>query len=199
MTRSICSFPDCGRIVHSGGLCKSHDQQKRRGGPVVALRPAGGSIPRDEAFWSYVDKSGDCWEWTAYRAADGYGRFGSGGKFGPKILTHRFSWELCRGPIPDGMFLDHICHNRGCVNPDHLRLATPKQNAENLRGASRDSRTGVRGVTWDRKNKKYRVLVGHNRRTIHGGRYADLEEAAEAARQLRLSLFTHSDLDRKSA
>ena len=34
--------------------------------------------------------------------------------------AHRVAWELIRGPIPEGLVLDHLCRTSACVNPDHL-------------------------------------------------------------------------------
>lgn len=49
-------------------------------------------------FWSKVQKGDGCWEWTG-STRGGYGRF----TFGVMAMgTHRFSWELTHGPIPDG-------------------------------------------------------------------------------------------------
>jgi hypothetical protein len=40
--------------------------------------------------------------------------------------------ELFVGPIPEGLVIDHLCRNRGCINPTHME---PVTNAENvLRG-----------------------------------------------------------------
>lgn len=44
-------------------------------------------------------------------------------------MAHRVVWRLLRGPIPEGMVLDHMCRNRACVNPAHLRVFTRQQNA----------------------------------------------------------------------
>src|SRR5690606_23749869 len=135
-----------------------------------------------------------CWIWTATTTWNGYGQVWRDGRM---IRPHRATYELYRGTVPPGMFLDHTCHTRNCVNPEHLRIVTHKQNLENLSGARRDSRSGVRGVRWRKDIGRWRVEVKHNGRRHHGGYFDDLDEAAEAARQLRLKLFPHNDADRK--
>ncbi len=50
------------------------------------------------------------------------------------MLAHRFSYELANGPIPEGLQIDHLCRNRGCVRPDHMEAVTPRVNY--LRGDS---------------------------------------------------------------
>lgn len=42
--------------------------------------------------------------------------------------AHRVAWELERGPVPNGLVLDHICRVRSCINPDHLRAITFREN-----------------------------------------------------------------------
>ena len=66
-----------------------------------------------------------CWMWTAYKDPCGYGRFEAAGR---SKAAHRVAYELMIGPIPDGLCIDHICRTRGCVNPDHLRAVTAKEN-----------------------------------------------------------------------
>jgi hypothetical protein len=81
-----------------------------------------------ERFWSKVNKYGPngCWLWTASIAPNGYGHFYRGTTGGR--VAHRFAYELLVGPIPEGLQLDHLCSNRGCVNPDHLEPVTAAIN-----------------------------------------------------------------------
>ncbi len=80
-----------------------------------------GRRAREVDFWSHVDATGDCWEWTAYRNPAGYGHF-------TKKYAHRVAYETLVGPIPAGLQIDHLCRNTSCVNPDHLEPVTPREN-----------------------------------------------------------------------
>lgn len=82
-------------------------------------------------FWSKVSKGNGCWEWVgtvSNRHGYGYFHVQVAGK-SVKVQAHRRSYELTVGPIPDGLVLDHLCRNRSCVNPAHLR---PISNRENV-------------------------------------------------------------------
>ena len=82
-----------------------------------------------ERFTSKIHFKPGCWEWTAHHHLGGYGRLRLGGRM---VMAHRFAYELWVGPIPDGLGLDHLCRNRGCVNPAHLEPVTHRTNV--LRG-----------------------------------------------------------------
>jgi len=151
------------------------------------------TTPNDIArFWVKVDKSGDCWLWTAATVRK-YGMFAvlvDGKKRMRK--AHRISFELANGPIPTGGVIDHVCHHEACVNPDHLRVTTVKQNAENRAGANKGTKSGVRGVHWHSPSGRWRVVIGHKSKQVFGGSFSNIEAASIAARELRLRLFTHS-------
>jgi hypothetical protein len=72
-----------------------------------------------------------CWEWARKKNRDGYGRFIYNHK---TVMAHRFAYEYFVGSIASDKEMDHLCRNRGCVNPMHLEQVTQRINA--LRGIS---------------------------------------------------------------
>jgi hypothetical protein len=96
-----------------------------------------------ELFWLKVDKShpSGCWQWTASRKERGYGQFMHHGKM---YRAHRLAWILTNGQPPADKELAHSCHNKLCVNPSHMRLASHAENmAESV--AARRHAFGERG------------------------------------------------------
>lgn len=83
-------------------------------------------------FWAKVDKSGDCWLWTAGKVTRGYGAFHIKDK---QIRAHRASMIIEHGGIPDGKWVLHKCNVRACVRPDHLYFGTPQDNSNDMKKA----------------------------------------------------------------
>ena len=84
-------------------------------------------ISLEESFWSKVcilDNS-DCWNWIMSKDREGYGRF----VFRKvEYRSHRISWYLFNGSLPDNKLVLHKCDNKSCVNPNHLYCGTHQDN-----------------------------------------------------------------------
>lgn len=177
-----CLAPGCQNTERCQGYCPRHYSNLQRHGTLEAPDR---KSPVEDRFWPKVNKTESCWLWTGGTYPNGYAKFYRNGK---QEIAHRVSYELLVGPIPEGRHLDHLCHTRSCVNPDHLRPVTPKQNLEHQRGANKNSKSGIRGVSWNKAQQCWVSCVYH-----------DGIEAAEAAViEARNQYFTHNDKDRQA-
>ncbi len=100
-------------------------------------------------FENRIKKINGCWFYN-YGLRNGYGQL----KFHSKtIRAHHFSLFIYKGinfqKESKRMVTDHICNNRSCVNPEHLRIITNKENV-------------LRGKSFAAKNaKKTHCSLGH--------------------------------------
>ncbi len=138
-----CTVGPCERVVYCREMCLGHYWRvQRHGDPqaFVPLRPQS-KRPIGDRFWEkvIVGMPHECWPWRAFINDFGYAQFDTS-------HAHRTSWELAVGPIPDGLQIDHLCHNfdetcnrgvaclhRSCVNPWHLDPRTPLENTRSGR------------------------------------------------------------------
>lgn len=92
----------------------------------------------ERAATHYVEDAHGCHISTYSVASHGYAQIGwqeAEDHRTVMTLCHRAAWVYFHGTqIPDGMTIDHLCHNRQCVNPDHLRLLSNFENARRTSG-----------------------------------------------------------------
>jgi hypothetical protein len=189
-----CTEDACDKKVEARGLCHSHYGRARHAGLLGDLKPLFRGTTEDR-LKHYSERQGECIVWTGAVTPEGYGKTRHEGKY---VGTHRVAYELANGPIPEGMQIDHRCHNPRCFNLDHLRTATPKTNAENRQGAYSTNKTGFLGVSKAAGRNKFRSAVKHHGKTHFLGHFDTAEEAADVARAKRLELFTYNDIDRSN-
>lgn len=136
MSKRTCTICDAKHYGH--GYCKPHYKRwVRHGDPThVPQRPTA-----DERFWSHVTKTPDCWLWGG-QSRNGYGLFSWTVEKYRTTSTgaHRYAYEALKGPIPEGLVLDHLCRVPLCVNPDHLEPVTLGENVLRGIGPSATSR-----------------------------------------------------------
>lgn len=131
---------------------------------------------------------GECLLWDRYVHANGYGRL----RFLKRDwYAHRLMYVAVHGEVPEGKTVDHSCHTLACINPDHLRAATPQEQQWNRAGAASHSKSGIRGV-------RYKGQCGYRLPWVaeviidgreHTERYATMEEAAVAVERMRRELL----------
>jgi hypothetical protein len=134
VTDRICSTPSCDRevVYTTKRLCKRC--YKRTTYKRVKTSPFDSAVAR---FERRVEPSlTGCWTWTgeqSSRPSGSYGLINLPGR--RREYAHRWSYGYHRAEIPEGLEIDHLCHNTLCVNPWHLEPVTRQVNAARTRGA----------------------------------------------------------------
>ena len=102
------------------------------------------------------------------------------GRKGKVYSLHR--WIL---DAPKGYEVDHINHNTFDNTRNNLRLATRSQNSQNLKGAHKDSKSGIRGVYWQKNLNKWQAQICVNNKRIHLGTFEKKDEAEKIVKEAR--------------
>jgi len=119
-----CSIDGCVKPRRKRGWCEMHYWRWRAHGDPLEVRLILGDDVARLMSHVRVDPSG-CWIWTAALDRQGYG-FTSWR--GLSRAAHRVSYALLKGPLVEGLEIDHLCRVRPCINPAHLEQVTPQVN-----------------------------------------------------------------------
>lgn len=131
----------------------------------------------EQRFWTKVEKTESCWFWTAAKNQNGYGVFWPGGKPVRNVLAHRFSWQLVKGDVPDGMHVLHRCDTPDCVNPAHLFLGTHGDNMVDMAYKGRQAK-GDR--VWGKKRERCQRGSRNGMAKLSEDDVAEIRKLAEA-------------------
>lgn len=80
------------------------------------------------------DKETKCWNWVG---ALGATKYGTATIDRQAISAHRLSYLLFNGNLEPTLDIDHLCKNIVCVNPEHIRQTSRKENNLNSTSPSR--------------------------------------------------------------
>lgn len=100
-----------------------------------------------------------------------------------QIRLHRLLMNF-----PDKMVVDHINHNKLDNRKCNLRICFQKENASN-KSKSKNNTSGVTGVCWHKKAKKWHSQIKHNRKNIHLGLFDNFDDAVKARREAEEKYF----------
>lgn len=121
-------------LVCSRSCQNEYLRVKHRGAPPA--RRFWAKVNKDGPVPQHVPQLGPCWIWTGSLESTGYGQMASGE--GRKLVrTHRFSYTLNVGPIPEGQHVLHKCDVRHCVNPSHLFIGDASANMQDAKSKGR--------------------------------------------------------------
>lgn len=158
---TTCEIDGCPRprVTGANPLCDMHYRRKREGRPfpgeLLLIGPDGyptADVYRARLLERIEIDENECWNYTGFRHANGYGIFSYRGRY--SAAAHRVAVELFVGPFDPALHVCHRCDNPPCINPDHLFLGT---HEDNMRDMARKGRAAAvnRGITECRRGHPF--------------------------------------------
>lgn len=159
-----------GRLGGKARMIKISPERRKE----IATKASHSRKTPEQRFWKYVEKKGsdECWNWVGSKNKKEYGLlYVQIGVKGKMVLSHRFSYKLHKGKIPEGVLVCHSCDNPACVNPAHLWIGTNRENLQD-------------------RNKKGRVASGEK----NGRAKLTFEKVAKIREMYAEGEYTHKKL-----
>lgn len=115
---------------------------------------------KDNFFSKIIAGHNNCWQWIGSKSPKGYGFYQA-----DKVMrSHKYSYILFKGKIPKNKVIDHICRNTSCVNPEHLRAVTWRENllcGKTLAAENKNKTHCIKGHEFTTKNTKEYLSRGN--------------------------------------
>lgn len=133
-----CSIDGCARPFYANGVCNAHYASMIRRGRLDAKPPRDAQSRLEER--SVLVPMCGCRLWFGASVPSGYGVIHFDGR---QQYTHRVAWQLVHGPIEKGLIVLHRCDTPACINVDHLRIGTTRDNYEDMISKGRNRNPGA--------------------------------------------------------
>jgi len=141
---SVCKIDGCDKRPYARGFCNRHYQRWLRHGDPLGGKTV--SAPLRYFREVVMTHTGDeCLDWPFSRDSKGYAKVRFNSQY--RIVSRLACMEAHGEPPTPEHHAAHSCGRgkEGCVNPHHMRWATPKENeADKLIHGRSDYRRGNR-------------------------------------------------------
>lgn len=133
------------------------------------------------------NEQNNCWEWQGQITKIGYGSLRWEGKM---QLAHRVFYKVYVGAIIEKKQINHSCHNRKCVNPDHLYLGDQFDNMKDMKKAGRDN--------YPKGSKHFKAKLTEEQVLLIRKRIDQGETAASVSKNLKIARSTIYNIKAKN-